>query len=173
MAVERPAANEYGAYYGNYIGKVPDGDIFAMFTEQIDTLNHMLGKYTNEQGDYRFGEKEWSIKEVVGHLIDAERIFAYRALQFARGNPAPLPGFDQDDFVRESNYSQRSLSDLLQEFELVRRSNLLLFRNLSPEIYLRPGTASNNPFTVRALLYVMVGHVIHHIGSLHSDYGVP
>lgn len=173
MPVDRPASDEYGAYYSNYINKVPAGDIFNLLAGQSDTLNQMLGKLSDEQANYRFGPKEWTIKEVVGHLIDAERSFSYRAFRFSRNDQTPLSGFEQDDYVRESNYSQRTITDLLQEFELLRSANLLLFRNLSPGTYLRRGTASNNPFTVRALLYIMAGHVIHHLGSLHTDYSIP
>jgi uncharacterized damage-inducible protein DinB len=172
MRVERPASDEYGAYYANYINKVPEGDILVLLAQQIDSLCLMLAGLSDEQANYRFGPNEWSIKEVVGHMNDAERVFAYRTLRFSRGDETPLPGFDQDIYVKESNYSQRSLADLLQEFELLRRANLLVFKNLSPEAYLRRGTASNYPFTVRALLYIMVGHVNHHVGSLRTDYSI-
>ena len=172
MPVERPASNEYGEYYAGYVSKVPDGDIFDLLGQQIEALCNMLAGLTDEQANYRFGPKEWSIKEVIGHINDTERVFAYRALRFSRADENPLHGFDQDLFVKNSNYSQRTLPDLLQEFELLRRANLLVFKNLSPETYMRWGTASNNKFTVRAMLYIMVGHVNHHIGSLHTDYSV-
>lgn len=173
MLVERPVPGEFGAYYANYTNKVPEGDIFNILASQPDLLVKMLGGLSDAQANYRFGPKEWTIKEVVGHLIDVERVFAYRGLCFARNDPNSFPGFEQDDYVRASNYTQRTLVDMLQEFDLLRQANLLQFRNLPAEAYLRQGTASKNPFTVRAVLYILAGHVIHHIGSLQTDYALP
>jgi hypothetical protein len=173
VKVERPAAGEYGDYYSRYLVLVPDGDIFELLTKQIDTIRDTLGNLPAEKADYRFGPNEWTVKEVMGHINDTERVFAYRALRISRNDATPLPGFDQDQFVKESNYSERELSDLIAEFEFIRRANVLVFKNLSAETYLRCGTASNNPFSVRALLYVMVGHVNHHLGSYETDYGIP
>lgn len=141
-----------------------------MFAQQIETLRNLLSKLTPEQGNFRHGPAEWSIKEVVGHLIDTERIWAYRALRISRNDHAPLAGFEQDDYVRESNFGQRTLPDLLEEFELIRRANILAFNRLSPEAILRCGTASNAVISVRALLYMMPGHVEHHLESLRTDY---
>jgi uncharacterized damage-inducible protein DinB len=171
-AVERPASDEYSPYYGRYIGLVPEGDLFDLMAAQPATLRTLMGGLSDEQADYRFGAGEWSIKELIGHLVDVEHILGYRAFRFSRADETPLPGFEQDDYVRASNYSQRTISDLLEEFELLRRANILNFGGLASEAFLRRGVASNNPFTVRSLLYAMVGHVIHHINSLHSDYGL-
>jgi len=170
MALSRPADNEYNPYYGGYIRRVPDGDVFDFLTHQPDTLRKALASLSAEQGDFRHGPAEWSIKEVIGHINDTERIMAYRALRISRHDPAPLPGFEQDDYVLESNFSQRTLSDLLEEFELLRRANLLAFKLFTDEVGQRCGTASDSPVSVRALIYIMAGHVEHHLESLRVDY---
>src|SRR5690606_18752496 len=115
------------------------------------------------QADFRPGPAEWSIKEVVGHINDSERIFSYRALRISRGDSAPLAGFEQDDYVREANFGERTLPDLLEEFELIRRANLLAFSGISQSASQRQGTASGYNISVRALLYIMAGHVEHHL----------
>ena len=168
--VTRPAENEYNQYYAQYIGRVPDGDVFELMAQQPDTLRTLLSTLTPEQENFRHGPAEWSIKEVVGHLNDGERIFSYRALRFSRNDLVPLPGFDQDIYVPASNFSERTLSDLLEEFELLRRANILAFNRISAEASQRWGTASNSPVSVRALIYIMAGHVEHHIESLRVDY---
>jgi hypothetical protein len=170
LQLGRPAESEYGPYYAGYIRRVPDGDLLTLFAQQIDTLRNLLSGLSAEQADFRPGPPEWSIKEVVGHINDTERVFAYRALRISRNDQTPLAGFEQDDYVRESNFSERTLSDLLEEFELIRRANILAFNRLSPEASLRCGTASNAPVSVRALLYMMAGHVDHHVESLRQDY---
>lgn len=171
LKVEQPAENEYAEYYAGYVRRVPEGaDIFELFAQQIETLQNLLSPLTAEQANFRHGPTEWSIKEVVGHVNDVERVFAYRALRISRNDQAPLAGFEQDDYVRESNFSERTLSDLMEEFGLIRRANILAFNRLSPEAVLRCGTANNGAVSVRALFYMMYGHVDHHIESLRNDY---
>src|SRR5258708_15754326 len=113
---DRPAETEYNPYYAGYIQRVPDGDLFAFFAQQIDTLRTLLSKLSPEQANFRPAPDEWSIQEVVGHINDTERIFAYRALRISRNDKAPLAGFEQDHYVREWNFSQRTLPDLLERF---------------------------------------------------------
>ncbi len=168
--VDRPGENEYAPYYAGYIQRVPDGDIFEVLTQQLDTLPALLAKLSVGQADFRPGPAEWSIKEVVGHINDAERVFAYRTLRISRGDQTPLPGFEQDDYVRAANFGERTLSDLLEEFALLRRANLLAFNGLSSEVYQRQGTVIGFGVSVRALLYIMAGHVEHHMESLREDY---
>ena len=168
--VERPGENEYAPYYAGYIQRVPDGAVFEMLARQPDTLRALLAALSSEQAEFRPGPAEWSIKEVVGHINDVERVFAYRALRISRGDQTPLPGFEQDDYVREGNFGERTLPDLLDEFEWLRRANLLAFNKLSHEISLRQGTASGFGVSVRALIYMMAGHVDHHVESLRRDY---
>jgi hypothetical protein len=168
--VDRPGENEYGSFYAGYIQRVPDGDIFEVLARQGDMLRALLATLPAQQADFRPGPAEWSIKEVIGHIDDAERMFAYRALRISRADQTPLPGFEQDDYVRAANFGERTLSDLLEEFELLRRANLLAFNRLSSEASQRLGTASGYAVSVRALLYIMAGHVEHHAESLRKDY---
>lgn len=166
----RPGENEYAPFYAGYVQRVPDGDIFEILARQIDSLPALLAKLTVEQADFRPGPAEWSIKEVVGHMNDAERVFAYRALRISRGDQTPLPGFDQDEYVRTANFGDRTLPDLLEEFVLLRRANLLAFNRLTHEAIQRQGTASGFGVSVRALIYILAGHVEHHMESLRQDY---
>jgi hypothetical protein len=168
--ISRPSENEYVPYYAQYIQRVPDGDVFELMAQQPGTLHNLLSKLSPEQGDFRHGPVEWSIKEVIGHLNDAERIFAYRALRFSRNDMVPLPGFDQEIYIPASNYGERTLPDILEEFDLLRRANILAFNRLSDEVSQRCGTANNAPVSVRALIYIIAGHTEHHIESLKVDY---
>lgn len=170
VVIERPGSDEYAAYYADYIGRVPDGDIQAILSDQLDELAGLLGGLTDAQGDFRFAAGEWTIKEVVGHLVDAERAFGYRAFAFARNESAALPGFEQDDYVREGNFGARTLADLLEELALLRRANLLAFRYLTAETSRRRGVASGMAISVRALLAILAGHIIYHQEDLRGKY---
>lgn len=168
-----PQSDEYGAYYGGYIRRVPpDADLFALLAAQPAELRALLAAVSDTQASQPPKPGEWSIKEVIGHLNDTERVFAFRALWIARGDTTPLPGFEQDDFVRGTDFNQRALVELLDEFAAQRQSNVLCFRPLSTAELERRGTASGSPFSARALLYALGGHVLHHIESLKVDYGV-
>ena len=171
-AVERPTSEEFSAFYAGYIRRVPDGDLFDILSRQISELNQLVGHLSNEQTLYRFASDQWSIKEVIGHINDTERVMSYRALCVSRGETTPLPGFDQDNYVREANFDARPLAELLQEFESVRRSNVLLFKDLPAKAAQRSGTVSGWPISTRALLYILAGHVYHHMESLRTDYSL-
>lgn len=171
--IPHPQADEYGAYYEGYIQRVPEGsDLFALLGKQPDDLHALLQGVSDAQANARPAPGEWSVKEVMGHLCDTERVFAYRAMRIARNDTTPLPGFEQDDYVRATDFNARSLADLIEEFSLQRRANLICFKPLTEAEIMRRGTASNNPFSVRALLYIMAGHVLHHVQSLKTDYKV-
>ncbi|MDX1993724.1 MAG: DinB family protein [bacterium] len=176
MTIERiqpPQSDEYGSYYAAYVGRVPpDSDIFALLRQQPADLRDLLASVSEDQTMVRPAPGEWSIREVLGHLCDTERIFAYRALCVARGDSTPLPGFEQDDYVRATDFNARSLADLLDEFELQRRANIVCFMPLTEIELLRRGTASENPITARSLLFMMAGHVLHHIESFRMDYHI-
>ena len=168
-----PKPDEYAEYFGRYIQRVPPGsDIFALFAAQPGELRTLLQNVSDDQANVRPKPGEWSIKEVIGHLDDVERIFAYRLIWIARGDTTPLPGFEQDHFVRGTDFNRRSLSDLIEEFSYQRQANILCFKPLTEAEMGRRGTASGNPFSPRALLYVLVGHVMHHIELLTVDYKV-
>ncbi len=166
-----PTPDEYAEFYAGYIQRaIARGDVLAALPKQIDQIKSTLGILSDEQALFRNAPKEWSIKEVMGHLNDVERVFSYRLLRVSRNDPTPLPGFEQDDYVRESGFDQCALKDLIQEFEYLRRANILAIHNMREEATLRRGTASNNPISARALIYMLVGHVDHHIASLHEVY---
>lgn len=172
-APARPAADEFDPYYGAYIARVGDGEdvLAALDTQHHETLARLRG-IPAARGDHRYAPGKWSVKEVVGHLSDSERIFAYRALRFARGDPAPLPGFDENEYVPEMGAGERSLDDLVEEWGDVRRASLALFRSLPPAAWLRRGTASGSTVSVRALAYIIAGHVRHHVAVLGDRYRV-
>lgn len=166
----KPEADEYASYYGKYVSLIDDDDIVAVMEEQLDATVACLRGLSEEQGNSRYEPGKWSIKELVGHINDAERIFAYRALCIARGDQTPLSGFEQDDYIASANFDARSLADLTTEFELIRRSNLAMMKQFSDEAWLRRGTASENPISVRALVYIIAGHEAHHLNILRSRY---
>jgi hypothetical protein len=170
--IQAPKADEHAEYYGRYIELVAPGDVFALMAAQPDELRTLLQSVTDAQASIRPKAGEWSIKEVVGHINDVERIFAYRALRISRGDTTPMPGFEQDDYVRGTDFNLRSLGDLIEEFSHQRQANVLYFKPLTEIEIDRRGTASNSPFSVRALLFILAGHVIHHIESLKVDYKV-
>ncbi len=170
MNYVRPGDNEYAPYYATYVDKVGDGDIFSILSAQLHHTLALLRPLTDEQGNYQYAEGKWSIKEVVGHIVDSERIFCYRALRGARADEQPLPGFEQDDYVDAANFNNRSLEGLLDEFSHVRTSNLLFFKSLSATDLMRTVVASNVVFTVRALLYIIAGHELHHVQVLNEKY---
>jgi DinB family protein len=170
MAQAKPAKTEYAEYYEKYVSLVPGGNIVdTLESQKLDTVNLLRG-LTNEQGESRYAPDKWSIKELVGHVIDTERIFAYRALRFARGDKNELTGFDQDPYVRNGNFQNRSLNDLISEFEHVRSGNILMLRSFDDAAWERRGIASENEVSVRALAYIMAGHELHHVGILRTRY---
>ncbi len=174
LELTAPAPNEYFEYYGGYINRaIARGDVLAALHKQINEISFALGNLTNEQALFRDAPKEWTIKEVVGHMNDVERVFSYRMLCISRNDQTPLPGFEQDDYVREAGFDNYAIVELLSEFELLRRANILAIKGMSAEATLRTGTASGYPFSVRALIYVLVGHVEHHMASLHEKYLPP
>lgn len=171
--IQPPKSDEYFEYYGGYIRFVPpDADVFALMATQPEELRALLRSVSEAQAEARPAPGEWSIKEVLGHVTDTERVMSFRAVWIVRGNATPLPGFDQDDFVRGTDFNRRSLRDLLDEFAFQRQANLLCFRALTEAEIDRRGTASGYPFSTRALLYILPGHVMHHIESLKRDYHV-
>jgi hypothetical protein len=170
LVITRPASDEFNDYYAGYVHLVPDGDIMTHLTDSQAEVESLLSGLSAEQADFRFAPGEWTIKEVAGHLVDAERAFGYRAFAFSRNESAALPGFEQDDYVREGNLDARTLPDLLEELSLLRRANLIAFRYITPEASLRRGIASNNPVSVRALVYILAGHTLYHLNDLKEKY---
>lgn len=169
-SINRPEATEYVPYYERYISLVPEGDVLMALEQQLETTLSLLRGISEAQADSRYAPGKWSIKELVGHLIDAERIFAYRALRFARNDGTPLPGFEQDDYIRNATFGNCRLADLASELEHLRRSNLYLFRHLDEEAWQRRGIANDGEISVRALAYSMAGHELHHMEILRTRY---
>ena len=166
-----PTTDEYAEFYAGYVQRAQaKGDVFAALSDQIDEIYSALGNLEDEEGLFRDTPQEWSIKEVMGHLNDGERVFSYRLLRVSRNDPTPLPGFEQNDYVREAGFDHHPLKDLIQEFEHLRRANILAIRNMTDEATQRLGTASGFTVSARALIHILVGHVDHHMASLNEKY---
>lgn len=168
--IPRPAPDEYAGYYGKYIGLVPEGDLCDLLGRQLTETLALVRLIPESRGTHRYAPGKWSIKEVLGHVCDTERIMSYRALCIARGDATPLPGFEQDDYVPAGGFDQRTLADLGDELSAIRGASIELFRHLDAAALARRGTASGNPFTPRALAYVIAGHERHHVGILKASY---
>jgi len=168
--IPRPAEHEYSPYYADYIARVPDGDLCATLAAQLTDTLALVRAIPEARGTYRYAPGKWSIKEVLGHVTDTERIMSYRALRIARGDTTPLPGFEQDDYVLAGGFDRRTLQDLSDELAAVRQATLHLFRHLDPPALARRGSASDKPVSVRALAYIIAGHERHHVAILTAKY---
>jgi hypothetical protein len=169
-SIGKPDATEYLAYYGKYVSLVPDGDIITVLGKQIEETAGLLSSIPESGGGFRYAPGKWSIKELVGHLIDCERIFAYRALRFARNDKTPLPGFEQDDYVSNASFDSCKLVDLSSELRSVRQSTLFLFKHLDANAWMRTGLANDSEASVRALAHIIAGHELHHREILRTRY---
>ncbi len=168
--IERPQPDEYFEYYGRYIDKVPAGDICSILADQLQLTLDLLAGVPPDREDYAYAPGKWSIKEVIGHVTDAERVFAYRALSFARRDPAQLPSMEENDWAEVSNASHRTLAKLAEEFAAVRRSSVLMFEGFDAETSELRGTASGCEFSVRSIAYILAGHEMHHRAVLEERY---
>lgn len=166
----RPAETEYYAYYKTYMARVPEEEILAPMESQLEEFRRALQEIGEEQSRFRYAAGKWSIREVVGHLIDSERLFAYRALCISRGEQTPLPGFDENSYIANSAYADTPLAELLRELQLLREANLILFRRLTLDQWHRRGVANGKEVTVRALAWIIVGHFRHHEAVLKERY---
>jgi len=173
LSVPRPGADEYSPFYESYISKVPtDSDPALELTAQLESVPSLLAGVDESRAGYRYAPEKWSIKEVIGHLSDSERVFSYRMLRVARADTTPLPGFDENEFMKRAGFDSRTLKSILAEFIAVRASTLALVRSMDPEAWERRGTASGKTISARALLYIIPGHVEHHLRVLRERYGV-
>ena len=166
----KPDTNEYAAFYETYVSLVPDVDIVATLEAQRLQMMQLLAGRSERDGNFRYAPGKWTVKDVIGHLADSERIFAYRALRIARGDATPLSGFEQDDYVREAGAGSRQLRDLAEEFAAVRDATVALYRSLSDTARKRRGSANKNEVTVRALAFLIAGHELHHRNILEQRY---
>jgi hypothetical protein len=166
----RPQEGEYNSYYQRYIDLATEEDVVGALDAQAHETAKLLGGLSEEQAASRYEPDKWSIKQLVGHVTDTERIFAYRALWIARGETTPLPGFEQEPFVQSGGFDDRSMRDLADEFAAVRRANVMMLRALPESSWRRIGTASDSPVSVRALAFIMLGHERHHLRILRERY---
>ena len=169
-APSRPGASEYAPYYGTSVAAVPDGDLFATLSRQVDELATLVAPLDDARARSRYAPGKWSIKEVLGHIADTERVFAYRMLRIARGDTTPLASFDQDAYIPTAKSDERALRDLVDEIRSVRSATLTLAKSLGDEEWARAGTASGKPVSARALAYIIAGHMRHHTGILRDRY---
>lgn len=160
-------------YFGTYIDKVPDGDVLTVLESGIQATRGRLASVSEERAGYRYAEGKWSIKEVIGHMSDTERIFTYRLLAFARGDAGPLPGFDENSYTPMQESDRVPFRALVDEFVAVRAATLALLRVLPPAAWERTGTASGSPLSVRAAAWIIAGHEIHHRRVLEERYLTP
>jgi len=170
--MQRPAPTEHIPYYEYYVSLVPGDDILKVFMEQLSEVRAFVDSVPEEKERYRYAPGKWSLREAMGHVVDSERIFAYRACCIARGETQGLNGYEQDDYVANSEAGNRSLRDLFEELEHQRRSNVSMLRGLSDAAWKRMGSANGDPVSVRALVYIMAGHVTHHLQVFRERYGV-
>ncbi|HTY57746.1 MAG TPA: DinB family protein [Bacteroidota bacterium] len=168
----RPAETEYAESFKGYVARVPETDAVAVLEGQAGELGRLAAGVAPGREKHRYAEGKWSIREVIGHLIDSERVFAYRAFCISRGDKVSLPGFEENDYVAASHYDDTPLKDLVAEFTALRSGNMLFFRCLREADWERIGTANGSPVSVRALAFIIAGHVRHHIGVLRDRYGV-
>lgn len=169
--IEKPLDGEFAPYAIQYINAVPDnGDPISQIAENGRELARLIRSLPEEKYSYRYAEGKWSLKEVLVHIIDTERNFNYRAMRFARNDKTPLPAFDQDAYVAESNAEERTMEDILGEYEAVKGATLALFRSFTDDMFYRNGTASGHNVTVRALAYMIAGHELHHIKIIKERY---
>jgi len=172
LVIPRPADDEYLPYYGKYISKVAGDDALAAIVRQSEETAALLHRVDEERSTFRYAEGKWSVKQVIGHVADGERVFAYRALRFARRDTTPLPGFEENDYAANGGFDERPFSDIALEFRAVRAASIALFAGLSPDALLRRGKANDAVVSVRALAWIIAGHEVHHRTLLLERYGL-
>jgi hypothetical protein len=173
MLVQRPEADEFAPFYASYVVKVADvTDAPRRLREQGEAMSALLGPVSEAASAFRYAPGKWSVKEVVGHMADAERVFSYRLLRIARADETPLAGFDEQSYVREAGFDRLALEDLTASFQAARAATAALVHGLDTATWQRRGTASGLPVSARALLYIILGHVEHHGEVLKTRYGI-
>ncbi len=170
MLITKPEPSEFASYYGTYINKAEGNDLLAALRENALSFSNFILSIPAEKLDFSYAYGKWTIKEIIVHLTDAERIFAYRALRFARKDKTPLSGFEENDYVPESNAANQSRDQLLSEFLSVRVASINLFESFTREMCLRTGSANGKEISVRALGFIMVGHTVHHLQTIRERY---
>lgn len=168
--MNKPEKTEYDPYYETYVSLVPEGDIVDILERQSAEVAGFFSAIPEEKGPYAYAEGKWSIKELLGHLIDGERIFMYRVFRISRGDTTPIEGFEQDNYIENARSNERSFADLLNEFAALRRANIIAYRHFSDEDWRRTGIANKVEITTRALANIIAGHTTHHLNILKTRY---
>lgn len=166
----KPGPSEYSPAAAEYVARLPERDMIATLESQLEETLALVSGLSDKQADHRYAPEKWSIREIIGHLCDAERVFSYRAMRFARGDKTPLPGFDENEYMRHSPFSHVPLPDLLSELTSLRRATIHFFKNLDDEALMRSGPANGFNTTVRALAFIIAGHENHHQEILRTRY---
>ncbi|MGZ4156737.1 MAG: DinB family protein [Bacteroidia bacterium] len=168
--MKRPKPNEYPSFYQSYVDNVKSNNIIKELTDQVLNIQAIISEIPEEKENYRYAEGKWTIKEIIGHIIDTERVLGYRAMRFARTDKTPLPGYDENFFVANANFQKQSLYSLGHEFAIVREANLALFKVWDEEALSQMGVANNLDVSVRAILFMIAGHATHHINVIKTKY---
>ena len=168
----RPDATEFAPFYAAYVAVVPDGDVVDTMRQSGRTIGTTLASVAESRGGFRYAAEKWSVREVVGHMIDAERIFAYRALRLARADATPLPGFEENDYVRTAGSDARTLADLTDELRIVREGTVRMYESFPDDAWTRRGVVNGREVSVRALAYITTGHALHHLEVLRTRYAI-
>lgn len=166
----KPTRNEYPEYYQRYIGLLEGEDLLSILSELNREISDTLNSFPQSKGNYSYAAGKWTVKEVIGHMMDTDRILAYRALAIARGEKQPLPSFDQDEYVNNGNFNERNLLDIIYEYRLVRESNILLYKSFDESVLSRRGIAAGNEISVNSLFWIIAGHQKHHLKILKEKY---
>jgi hypothetical protein len=169
--VERPETGEYAAFYAGYIARVKEDDILAVLAAQPDELSKLLAHVNDDGARHRYAPGKWSVRQLVGHLGDGERVFGYRLFCIARGDEGPFPGFDENTYVDAAPFDKVALAALVEDFRIARASNLRFAERLSSDEWARAGVANGSPVSARAIAFVLAGHVRHHVAVLEERYG--
>ena len=168
--MKRPEPIEYPGFYANYVDKVKSNDVIKELKDQILNIQAVIAEIPEDKEDYAYAEGKWTIKQVLGHIIDTERVLGYRAMRFARKDKTVLPGFDENAFVTNSNFHKRTLYELGHEFAIVREANLAMFKTFEEEELMQIGNANGIDVSVRAIVFMIAGHAIHHLQTLRTKY---
>lgn len=169
---QRPGPDEYAPFFAGYVARVPEGDILAILEQQLRAMRALLTPLSRTQVLFRPTPEDWNILEVLGHITDGEQVFAYRALRIGRGDPTPLAGFEQDDYMRTARFAERELSELLEAYVAQRRAMIATLRSFDAAAWTRRGTVSGHPCSARAWAWIAVGHELHHLADFHERYGI-
>lgn len=173
MNITKPIPGEYAPYYHTYVSKVVFDDLITALEQGGREFLEFVRNIPADKLDFRYAEGKWTVKEVIGHLIDAERVFAYRAMRFARNDKTALPGFEENNYVPESNANYRSIESLIEEVKFLRKATVAMFQSFNSEMMLRKGPANGKDISVRALGFIIAGHELHHMGVIMDRYLTP